>query len=95
MYIHPFKPILIGIAAGVILFILPFFLLKAALLLLIMGGLFRLFSRRRYHWRQRTGLHPAFTDTIRQMTDEEYQSFRQSLEGGYPYHSRKEIPITD
>lgn len=93
MYRHPLKPVLIGAAVGFTLFILPFFLLKAMLFMLIIGGMFKLFGNRRFHWRHRHGLHPSFADTIRHMDEATYKAFRESLSGDY--HYRKEIPITD
>jgi hypothetical protein len=76
------KPILIGILAGAAFFIMPFFLLRALLFFLIIGALFRLFRGRRYWgWRggRFSGFHPAFADTIRNMSDEEYNAFRQKF----------------
>lgn len=93
MHKQPLKPILIGMAVGISLFAVPFFLLKAILFVLIIGGLSRLFAGRRFRWGRNRGLHPAFADTIRDMSDEEYKAFRQTISGDY--HHRKEIPITE
>jgi hypothetical protein len=78
------KPILIGILAGAALFVMPFFLLRVLLFFLIIGALFRLFRGSRYRgWRRNYfggGFHPAFADTIRNMSEEEYSAFRQKFE---------------
>ncbi len=77
------KPVLIGILAGAALFVLPFFLLRTLLFFLFIGGLFRLLAGRRFGWgRWRRygpdgGFTPALADTIRSMSEEEYQAFRQ------------------
>ncbi len=85
------KPILIGILLGAALFIMPFFLIRALVFFLIIGALFRLFrgGRRFRRWHHRE-LHPAFTDTIRDMSEEEYKVYRQKLEANfYGYHAKK------
>ena len=48
----PFRPILAGVLIGAALFFVPFFLLRVALFVLLIGTLFRIFGRRR--WR---GMH--------------------------------------
>jgi hypothetical protein len=83
------KILLAGALIGVTLFWLPFILLRVALAILIIGGLFRLFSGRGFRWGRRfprwnSGLHPAITDTIRRMSTEEYRVFRQKLQNPYP-----------
>ena len=97
-----------GIA--LLLFVLPFFLLKAALLLLFFGLVFRLgrrmfgarmfggrmfrargFGSRRAPWG--VNWHPVWTDTIRAMSDDEYQSFRQTLRPEQPGVARTTIQI--
>lgn len=93
MYNYPLKPILIGVVVGIALFIVPFFLIKAVIFMLIIGGLFRLLMSRRFRWGYHRGLHPAFADTIRYMNEEQYMMFRQTLSGDY--HYRKEVPITE
>lgn len=90
------KPILIGVLLGVALFMMPFFLVRALVFFLIIGGLFRLFRGRRRmgRWQQQPELHPAFTDTIRDMSEEEYKTYRQKLEAIYfGYNNKKEITI--
>ncbi len=96
MYRHSIKPVLIGVLAGLILFALPFLIFRLLFLVLVVGGIFRLVSGRRFsrrHARIRPELHPVFADTIRHMSDDEYKSFRQSLSGDY--HHRLTIPITE
>lgn len=115
MYNPPFKPVLLGMGIVLILFVLPFFLLKAALLLLVVGVVFRLgrrmfgprlfggrmfggqgfgsrgFGPRRAPWGM--SWHPIWTDTIRAMSDDEYQSFRQTLRPEQPGVARTTIAI--
>ena len=89
MYHSPLKPVLLGVVLGIVLLAIPFFLLKAALFFLLLGALFRFVSRRIYwsrHGRRGAGRyayalagHPAFADTIRHMSAEEYGTFRQKL----------------
>lgn len=82
------KSILAGLLLGAALFILPFFLLRMFLFFLLIGGLFRLIrGRRRGYWgyggpgRWGHGHRFAFTDRIRQMSDEEYAAFKQRKQG--------------
>ena len=110
MYNPSFKPVLLGIGIALLLFVLPFFLLKAALLLLFFGLVFRLgrrmfgpllfggrpfrargFGSRRAPWG--VSWHPVWTDTIRAMSDDEYQSFRQTLRPEQPGVARTTIQI--
>ncbi len=85
------KPILIGILLGAALFIMPFFLIGAIMFFLIIGALFRLFRGRRFGRWHRRELHPAFADTIRDMSEEEYKIYRQKLETHYyGYRTKKE-----
>ena len=102
MYNPSLKPVLAGIAIGLLIVAIPFFLIKAALVLLLVGALFRFVGRRMYwHRRMRADYaesgygrrfdnrrgyasfgaewHPAFADTIRNMSEEEYGTFRQKL----------------
>jgi hypothetical protein len=79
------KPVLIGILAGAVLFVLPFFLLRTLLFVLLIGGLFRLLAGRRFGWggygyRHDRGFSPALADTIRSMSEEDYQAFRQRFQ---------------
>ena len=103
MYNPSLKPIIVGIVIGLLIVAIPFFLIKAALIVLLLGALFRFVGRRIYWSRQmRAGYpgggygrrrfaghygyasfgaewHPAFADTIRNMSEEEYGTFRQKL----------------
>lgn len=96
------KPVLIGILVGAALFIMPFFLLRALLFFLLIGGLIRLFRGRVFggwyghKWGYGGGFHPAFADTIRNMSEEEYKVFRQKFERPYhTYHSKREDEKTE
>jgi hypothetical protein len=81
------KPVLIGILAGAVLFVLPFFLLRTLLFVLLIGGLFRFLAGRRFGWGRYDygrgydrGFSPALADTIRSMSEEDYQAFRQRFQ---------------
>jgi hypothetical protein len=79
------KPVLIGILAGGVLFVLPFFLLRTLLFVLLIGGLFRLLAGRRFGWGRYgpgpdRGFSPALADTIRSMSEADYQAFRQRFQ---------------
>lgn len=103
MYRSPLKPILLGLVLGIVLLAIPFFLLKVALFFLLIGALFRFVGRRIYWSRPvRSGYaphgygpgyayglagHPALADTIRNMSDEEYGTFRQKLADEQSYAS--------
>ncbi len=74
-----FKPIVAGILIGAALFFIPFFLLRVLIVFLIIGGLFRLFGGRGFRGRYNRGFHPAFADKIRNMSDEEYNQYKQNM----------------
>jgi hypothetical protein len=75
------KPILFGIALGAFLYFIPFFFFRGFLFFLVIGGLIRLlwFRRYGYGWRH-SGFHPAFADTIRNMSPEEYEAFKKKFD---------------
>jgi hypothetical protein len=95
------RSIAAGLLLGVALFIMPFFLVRLVIFVLIVGALFRLFGGRRF-WR---GWGPgwgyrrdyAFTDRIRQMSDEEYSQFKQRFGQGRwgDYNAPKETGKPD
>lgn len=74
------KPILAGILIGAALFFMPFFLLRVLLVFLIIGGLFRLFRGSGFPGRYGRNFHPAFADNIRNMSDDEYNQYKQRFE---------------
>lgn len=76
------KRILIGILIGTAFYLMPFFFLPGIFLFLLFGfGLRFLFWGRgwRHPW-YHEGIHPAFADTIRKMSDEEYASFKKKFD---------------
>lgn len=82
------KSILAGLLLGAALFIMPFFLIRLVFFFVIIGALFRLFGGGRFRrggWgRGRDFEHmPAFADRIRQMSDDEYNQFKQRYQGRY------------
>ena len=102
MYHSPLKPVLLGVVLGVVLLAIPF-LLKAALFFLLLGVLFRFVGQKIYrsrHGRRGAGRyayalagHPAFADTIRHMSEEEYGTFRQKLSDESAYTSAHKTTI--
>lgn len=81
------KPVIAGLLIGTALFFIPFFVLRVAVFILIVGLIFRLFAGRRRHWnRNFMDRRMAFTDRIRNMSDEEYNQFKQSAQGCGYYH---------
>ena len=90
------KSILAGLLLGAALFIMPFFLIRLVIFVLIIGALLRLFGGGRFRrgWGAGRGYGhmPAFTDRIRQMSDDEYNQFKQRFgQGGRcgDYETRK------
>lgn len=99
------KSIVVGALVGVAFFMMPFFLIRAVLFIAILGGLFRLLGGRRLGRRgwgrgYGRGYMPAFADQIRQMSDEEYNQFKQRYSRGYcggyaEQNPAKSAPNTD
>ena len=78
------KPIAIGILAGAAMYGLPFFFFRGFLFFFVIWLLFRFvfwgrWGRGRWGYRD-GGIHPAFADTIRKMSDEEYEAFRKKFD---------------
>lgn len=82
-----FKSILIGLLMGAAFFVMPFFLLKFFLFFLIIGAIMRLLwggkRRGRGGW---GGYQFAFADKIRNMNDEEYNSFKTKMQNRHYGH---------
>jgi hypothetical protein len=79
-----FKVVAIGIIAGVALFTIPFFLLKAVIVVLLVGFMFRLFGgRRRFDHRFGPGFAYAGSGHMRQrfqqMSEEEKKAFFEKM----------------
>ena len=70
------KPVVAGILIGAALFFIPFFVLRVAAFILIAGLIFRLFTGRRRFSGNFGNQRFAFADRIRNMSEEEYQSFK-------------------
>lgn len=79
------KPIVLGVAIGAFLYFVPFFFFRGFLFFLLIAGLIRFFWFRRYGWgwHHRYYHNPAFTDSIRNMSAEEYEAFKKR----YDYYS--------
>jgi hypothetical protein len=67
------RTIAAGILAGVVFFMIPFFIVKVLVILLLIKAIFRLLGWRRKHWR----MHPAYAHKYHNMTEEERKAFIQ------------------
>lgn len=81
------KPAVIGILIGAALYAMPFFFFRGFFFFLFIWFLFRFFfwgrwgrSYRGWGWYRDSGVHPAFADTIRHMSEEEYESFKKKFD---------------
>lgn len=77
------KPVLIGIFLGGAFYVVPFFFFPGFFFFIIIAFAFRFFFWGR-PWRgwgiYGDGINPAFADTIRKMSDEEYAAFRKKYD---------------
>lgn len=90
------RPVIAGILIGAALFFMPFFFVRFILFFLIIGAIFRFFIGRRFRGGYRRGFHAAFTDNIRNMSDEEYSRFKQNLNQGCGFNNyNKPQPATN
>lgn len=91
-----FRAIIIGALTGAALFFLPFFILRGFLFFLFIGFIIRLIAFGR--WRRRgfggRGFNLKFADTIRGMSDEEYNKFKQNFHKGFGSDYRSNKPET-
>lgn len=53
----PFRPIAAGILLGTAVFLAPFFLLRAVLMVALIGAIFRAAGRRRHHMHHQDHYH--------------------------------------
>ncbi len=83
-----FKTVLAGILAGVALFMLPFFLLRAAIFFLLIGTICRLLGGRRHRGYDR--MNPAFASGFQHMSEEERIAFKQKHGNRCGYYPSKE-----
>lgn len=77
------KPVIAGVLMGAALFFIPFFVLRVVAVVLTVGLLFRLFGRR--SWKpggRRRERFTRFADKIRNMTDQEYEQFKERFQYG-------------
>ena len=78
------KPIIGGILLGSLLFVVPFFFFRFLFIFLFVGFLIRFLFGRRLGWGRRwygsDDFNPAFADTIRRMSDEEYERFKKKFD---------------
>ncbi len=93
MNLQVLKTIAVGALIGAALFWMPFFVLKVFVFFLILGFIFRFFRGRR-HYYGRAGW--GFADKIRQMSDEEYESFKNRPYGRCgPYREQNQNTSND
>ena len=74
------KSVLIGIAVGALFYFAPFFLFRGFFIFIAIALLFRFFWFGRWSHGRRTfyrGIDPEFADAIRNMSTDEYESFRK------------------
>ncbi len=83
-----FKTILAGILAGIVLFILPFFLIRVFVIFLLIGAIFKLIgsSRRSRYFR----MNPAYADHFQSMSDDERKAYKMKFKGRCGFHSNEE-----
>lgn len=74
-----FRPIVFGILFGAFAFFMPFFLFHVFFFFLIAGLFFGFFGRRRFYGRGGGMGGWAFADKIRNMSDEEYATFKEKV----------------
>lgn len=78
------KPVIAGILIGLGLFFIPFFIIRVALFFLVAALIVRLFIGRGRRWGSSFGERRlAFTDHIRNMSEEEYTRFKQKFAYGH------------
>jgi len=83
MYI--IRPIIAGILIGATLFFMPFFFVRIILFFLVISLIVRFFIGRRWGYRRR--FDATFTDNIRNMSEEEYNRFKQNMAQDCGYHN--------
>lgn len=88
------RPVIAGLLIGTALFFIPFFVLRVAVFILIVGLIFRLFAGRRRWNRNFMDRRLAFIDRVRNMSDEEYNQFKQQSAYGCGYHQKPDSTNT-
>jgi hypothetical protein len=68
-----------GILAGVALYTLPFFFFFLVIWLIFRFVFWGRWGYGRWGYRH-AGIHPAFADTIRNMSDDEYEAFKKKFD---------------
>ncbi len=87
-----FKTVAAGILAGIVLFMIPFLLIKVIVFFLLIKAIFRLLGgRRRWH-----GMHPAFAHKYQNMSEADRKAFMEKYgKGCCNWHSTCEPSDTD
>lgn len=90
-----FKSIIAGALIGTAFFFIPFIILRVLLFALVIGALIRIFGRGRlgrgFGWNNQLG----FMNTIRSMSDEEYNHFKQNFQHNCGWERTKNAPIPE
>lgn len=83
------KSVVGGALIGTALFFAPFLLLKTMLFFFIIGSIMRMLFWRRMFWYARPMMQMAYTDKIRNMSEEEYGEFKNKMNHmhGHCYHN--------
>ena len=78
------KPIMVGILLGAIFYVVPFFFFRFLFFFLFIGLILRFLFWRPWGWGRcwygSDDINPAFADTIRRMSDEEYAQFKKKFD---------------
>lgn len=80
------KTILAGILAGAALFVMPFFLIRVFVFIMIMAAIIKLLAGGRYRY----GRHYAFAEKFANSTEEERAAFREKARHRCCHNQRRE-----
>ncbi len=83
-----FKTVFAGILAGIALFMLPFFLLRAAIFFLLIGAIFRLLGGGRH--RRFGHMRHAYAHRFQHMSEEERTAYKHRYGNRCGYDSTNE-----
>lgn len=79
-----FKPIIIGILVGGIMFVASFVLIRVLFFALIAAAIYKIFARRRMGG----GFGYGFAERVRSMSEEEFEQFKNRRQYGWGGHHR-------
>jgi predicted lipid-binding transport protein (Tim44 family) len=87
------KPIIGGVLFGAALFFIPFFLLRVAAFFIIAGIIFRIFAGKRRFGSRFRQHRLALADNIRNMSEAEYEKFRNEIPHGCGPRTQQDVTI--